>query len=279
MDAGRLDTSPHPFTTMIGATDVRQTIRAENTGVFGSIYATLHETGHALYEQGLPTELLDLPVGRAPSLGMHESQSRMWENQVGRSREFTGFMLPKLKEHFPEQMGDVSHDEFYEGANHPKRSLIRVYADEVTYNLHLVLRFQIELALFRDEIGIDDLPSVWNEKSEEHLGIRPDTDGDGVLQDMHWSIGSFGYFPTYTLGTLYAAAFYEKVNDELNLAPDLARGDGSRLHKWLNDNVYSYAYMHPAKKLGEMILGEPLTVQPFIDYIKKKYGALYSVSF
>jgi carboxypeptidase Taq len=188
-------------------------------------------------------------------------------------------MLPHLKEHFPEQMSDVTHEQFYEGANHPKRSLIRVYADEVTYNLHLILRFQIELALCRDEITIDDLPSVWNEKCEEHIGIRPDNDGDGVLQDMHWSIGSFGYFPTYTLGTLYAAAFYEKVDEELNLASDLERGDGARLHKWLNDNVYSHAYMYPAKELGEMILGEPLTVRPFINYIKKKYGALYNVSF
>lgn len=280
MESGRLDTSPHPFTAGVGAGDVRQTIRTEPKGIFGSVYAALHETGHALYEQGIPPELLDLPVGRAPSLGMHESQSRMWENHVGRSREFTSFMLPKLQECFPEQLSGVSPDEFYEGANHPKRSLIRVYADEVTYNLHLVLRFQIELALFRDELEVKDLPEVWDQKSEEHIGIRPNDNGDGVLQDMHWSIGAIGYFPTYTLGTLYAAAFYEKAEGELEgLSSDLNRGDGSRLHAWLNDNIYKEAYIRPAKELGEKILGRPLTVQPFVDYLKKKYGELYQVTF
>jgi carboxypeptidase Taq len=279
-EAGRIDTSPHPFTAGIGAGDVRQTIRMEPKNVFASIYAALHENGHALYEQGVPEELRDVPVGRAPSLGMHESQSRMWENHVGRSREFTSFMLPHLREHFPQQLADVSEEEFYEGANHPERSLIRVYADEVTYNLHLVLRLQMELAIFRDELTVAELPQVWNEKSEEHLGVRPNDDGDGVLQDMHWAIGALGYFPTYTLGTLYAAALYEKAEADIGgLSDDLTRGDGSRLHAWLNDNIYKKAYLKPAKELGEEVLGGPLTVSPFIDYLKKKYGDLYNVKF
>lgn len=280
MAGGRIDTSPHPFTAGIGPGDVRQTIRMEPTKVFASVYAGMHETGHALYEQGIPSELRDLPVGQAPSLGMHESQSRMWENHVGRSRPFTRFMLPHLKEHFPKQLAEVSPDEFYEAANHPQRSLIRVYADEVTYNLHLVFRFQMEIALFRDELQVSDLPGVWSEKSEEHLGLRPNGDGDGVLQDMHWSIGALGYFPTYTLGTLYAAAFYEKAERDLDgLEDDLAQGDGSRLHTWLNDHIYREAYLKPARELGEQILGGPLTVTPFIRYLKKKYGDLYGISF
>jgi carboxypeptidase Taq len=280
MEAGRVDTSPHPFTAGIAPGDVRQTIRMERDNVFASIYAAMHETGHALYEQGIPDELRDLPVGRAPSLGVHESQSRMWENHVGRSREFTRFMLPHLKEYFPSQLGSVSPDEFYEGANRPERSLIRVYADEVTYNLHLVLRFQMELALFRDELQVADLPGVWNEKSQEHIGIRANDDGDGVLQDMHWSIGALGYFPTYTLGTLYAAAFYEKASADLGgLSTDLARGDGSRLHAWLNEHIFQKAFIKPGKELGEDVLGKPLTVTPFIDHLKTKYADIYDVSF
>ena len=278
-EGGRLDSSPHPFTSGLAAGDVRQTTRMDPGELMFSIYATLHETGHALYEQGIPERLLDLPVGRTPSLGMHESQSRMWENQVGRSRPFTGFLLPHLQAHFP-QLKNVSAEELYEGANHPKRSLIRVAADELTYNLHVVLRFQIELALFRGEVEVADLPALWNDKTEEHLGIRPEHDGEGVLQDMHWSIGALGYFPTYTLGTLYSAAFFEKADRDLGgLADDLAAGDGSRLHGWLNDNIYSQAYLFPAKVLGERVLGEPLTVKPFIDYVKNKYGDLYNVTF
>ena len=277
---GRTDRSPHPFTAGIAPGDVRQTIRMEPSNIFASVYAAMHETGHALYEQGIPAELRDLPVGTAPSLGMHESQSRTWENQVGRSREFTSFMLPHIKEYFPTQFEGVSPDDFYEAANHPHRSLIRVYADEVTYNLHLVMRFQMELGLFRDELDVADLPAVWNDKSEEHLGIRPNDDGEGVLQDMHWATGAIGYFPTYTLGTLYAAAFFEKAQAALpSLPEDLRNGDGSKLLAWLNENIFSKAYLKPGKELGEDVLGGPLTVDPFINYLKAKYGELYDISF
>jgi carboxypeptidase Taq len=280
LDAGRLDTSPHPFTLVVGAGDVRQTTRADPDGLMMSIYAAIHETGHALYEQNLPGDMRDLPVGQVPSLGMHESQSRLWENQVGRSRAYCGYLLPRLKEYFPEQLSDVDDDTFYRGANHARRTLIRVTADEVTYNLHVALRFELELALFRDDLEVKDLPGAWNEGMERWLGIRPASDGEGVLQDMHWSIGALGYFPTYTLGTLYAAAFYSKAEQDLGgLDEDLAAGEVGRLLAWLDKHVYSQAYIYPAKELGERILGAPLTAEPFIRYLGDKYKELYDINF
>jgi carboxypeptidase Taq len=274
--AGRLDVSPHPFTSAVGKGDVRQTTRTLPNEVMGSIYATAHETGHALYEQGIPEELLDLPVGSFPSLGLHESQSRLWENQVGRSRQFTTFMLPHLKERFPEELNDVDEDLFYRGVNDVRRTLIRVHADEVTYNLHLALRLELELALFRDELEIADLPDAWDDAMERHVGIRPPTASDGVMQDMHWAIGALGYFPTYTIGTLYAAAFFAKAQEELSgLEDEIGRGETSRLLDWLRENIHHRAYIYPAKELAQKVLGAELTPQPFLDYLRDKYTAIY----
>ena len=274
--AGRLDTSPHPFTAQIAPGDVRQTTKADPRDLMMSIYATIHETGHALYEQGIPERLAGLPAGHAPSLGLHESQSRMWENQVGRGRAFTEFMLPHLKERFPEELGMLTPDEFYTGANHPRRTMIRVTADELTYNLHVALRFEIEIALFRDELDVADLPDAWDAGMEKHLGIRPDRHADGVLQDMHWSIGALGYFPTYTLGNLYAAAFYARARQDLpDLDADLRRGDGSRLLQWMREKIHSQAYLKSAKELGEEVLGGPLSARPFLDYVADKFKNLY----
>jgi carboxypeptidase Taq len=278
-DSGRLDTSPHPFTITIGAGDVRQTTRSEEKDLMMSIYATIHETGHALYEQGLPTELVDLPVGRAPSLGMHESQSRLWENLVGRSRPFTEFMLPHLKERFSAQLGMVNPDEFYRAANHVEPTLIRVTADEVTYNLHLMLRFELELAMFREELDVADLPNAWDAAMEKHLGIRPDSDANGVLQDMHWSNGIQGYFPTYTLGTIYSAAFFAKAREQLgNLDDELREGNTARLLGWLRENIHSKAYRYSAKELAEKVLGAPVSAKPLLEYLRTKYSELYDIS-
>lgn len=278
-NSGRLDTSPHPFTMQVGAGDVRQTTRVAEDALFLSVYATMHETGHALYEQGLPEALADLPIGHAPSLGVHESQSRLWENQVGRSRPFTDFLLPRLKEFFPEQLGMATPEEFHCGVNHPKRSPIRVSADEVTYNLHVALRFELELALFRDQLEVADLPDAWDAGMEKHVGIRPENHADGVLQDMHWSIGAFGYFPTYTLGTLYAAAFFAKAEAELgSLDDDLRRGDCTRLLGWLRENIHQYGYIYPAKELAQRVLDEKLSPRPFCNYLEKKYSSMYGVS-
>ena len=274
--AGRLDTSPHPFTAHIAAGDVRQTTKADPRDLMMSIFATIHETGHALYEQGIPARLLGLPASRPASLGMHESQSRMWENQVGRSRAFTEFMLPHLKEHFPEDLGMLTPEGFYRGANHPRRTLIRVTADELTYNLHVALRFEIELALFRDELAVADLPDAWDAAMEKHLGIRPESHDNGVLQDMHWAIGALGYFPTYTLGNLYAAAFYARAREDLpGLDEDLRTGDGSRLLAWLREKVHVHAYLRPAKDIGEEIIGGPLSARPLLDYLRTKFTTLY----
>ncbi|MGI8774449.1 MAG: carboxypeptidase M32 [Actinomycetota bacterium] len=277
--AGRLDTSPHPFTMPIGPGDVRQTTKMVENELMMSLYATIHETGHALYEQNLPPELGRLPAGQVPSLGLHESQSRLWENQVGRSHPFCGFLFTKLSEMFPAETKDIDADLFYRGASHPQRTLIRITADELTYNLHVALRFQLELAMFRDDLDVADLPGAWNEGMQRWVGITPPTDSEGVMQDMHWSIGALGYFPTYTLGTLYAAAFFEKAEADLgSLTSDLAKGDTTRLFDWLKANVFSQAYLYPAKELGQRILGAPLEAAPFIDYLKKKYGELYDVT-
>jgi carboxypeptidase Taq len=209
---------------------------------------------------------------------MHESQSRLWENHIGRHRAFTDFMLPHLKERFPEELGMLAPDEFYEGVNHPERTLIRVAADEVTYNLHVALRFELELALFRDELQVADLPDAWNAGMEKHLNVRPENDGEGVLQDMHWPDGYFGYFPTYSLGTLYAAAFFARAQDQLGpLGDELRAGDTDRLLDWMRREVHARAYLYPATELGEMVIGAPLTAEPFLDYIRTKYGELYSL--
>ena len=278
-EGGRLDTSPHPFTITIGSGDVRQTTRADENDLMMSIFAGIHETGHALYEQGIPPELSDLPVGSTPSLGMHESQSRLWENLVGRSRPFTEFMLPHLKERFPTQLGMVSPDEFYQAANHVEPTFIRVTADEVTYNLHLMLRFEIELAMFRDELDVADLPNAWDAAMEKHLGIRPDGDANGVLQDMHWSIGIQGYFPTYTLGTIYSAAFYAKAKEELgNLDAEIHEGNTKRLLGWLRDNIHSKAYRYSSKELAQQVLGEPISAKPLLEHLRTKYSDLYDIA-
>jgi carboxypeptidase Taq len=276
---GRLDFSPHPFTITIGHGDVRQTLRVEENDLMMSIYAAIHETGHALYDQGFPDDMAGLPVADAPSMGMHESQSRLWENHIGRGRAYSEHLLPGLKDLFGHQLGSVDPDEFYRGINHPERSLIRIKADEVTYNLHIALRFELELALFRDELSVADLPDAWDAAMEKHLGIRPENHGEGVLQDMHWADGYFGYFPTYSLGTLYAAAFYEKlVADTGGVDDDLRKGDTSKVLQWLRDNVHSQAYLYPAKELAKNILGKDLTAQPFLDHIKTKYSEIYSLS-
>ena len=278
--SGRFDVSPHPFTTHVGRGDVRQTTRYEESRLLMSIRASIHETGHALFEQGIPEELWGLPIGDIQSLGLHESQSRIWEIQVGTSREFLDFMLPHLKERFPEELGNLSPDEFYLGVNHPRRSLIRVESDAVTYNLHIALRFELELALFRDQISVGDLPDAFDSGMEKYVGIRPDSHADGVLQDMHWALGGFGYFPTYTLGTLYAAALFDRAQEELgDLRLELRAGDTSRLLGWLREKVHLVGSRKPGKEIAEEAIGGPLTAAPFLNHLKTKYADLYDITF
>jgi carboxypeptidase Taq len=272
--AGRLDKSPHPFTSAIGPGDVRQTIRTDVRNVLSAIYASLHETGHALYDQGLPQHLVDLPAGRVPSIGIHESQSRLWENQVGRGRAFTDFLLPRLKEFFPDEIGTVEHEEFYWGVNHVAPSLIRVEADELTYDLHIALRFELERALMRDELEVRELPDAWDEAMESHLGIRPADDSSGVLQDMHWSMGAFGYFPTYTLGNIYGAALFAAARRDLGeLDAELREGDPTRLLAWLRARIHSQGHLRDAKELVEDVAGEGVRADPLLTYLEEKYAA------
>jgi carboxypeptidase Taq len=277
-ERGRLDASPHPFTMGLVPSDVRQTTRAEKNNFLGSVYAAIHETGHALYEQGLPAEYVDLPVGRAPSLGMHESQSRMWENHVGRSREFAGFLLPVLKERWP-QLGMISPEEFYAGINYAQRSLIRVNADELTYNLHVAVRFDLERALLRDDLNVSELPDVWDDAYERTVGIRSPNQADGVLQDMHWSIGAIGYFPTYSLGNIYSAALFDKAEAEIDgLRQGLAEGETRPLLEWLRENIHSEGYRYDARTLAEKVVGGSVTAAPLLNYLRTKYSELYEVT-
>jgi carboxypeptidase Taq len=276
---GRLDESPHPFTMGLVPSDVRQTTRAERNNFLASIFAAIHETGHALYEQGLSDDHADLPVGRTPSLGMHESQSRMWENLVGRSREFTTFLLPALKERWEAQLGMVSPDDFYAGVNHAQRSLIRVSADELTYNLHVAIRFDLERALLREELPVSELPDAWDDAYEKRIGIRSPNRADGVLQDMHWAIGAIGYFPTYTLGNIYSAALFAKAESEIDgLRDGFTRGESKPLLEWLRENIHSEGYRYDARTLAERVIGEPVTADPLLDYLTNKYSELYEIT-
>ncbi|MCY3714054.1 MAG: carboxypeptidase M32 [Gemmatimonadetes bacterium] len=275
-EAGRLDISPHPFCTHMGVQDVRLTTRYSETLPMQSFYGVIHEAGHGLYEQGHDPVHEGTPRGASVSLGIHESQSRLWENMVGRSRAFWRFFFPEFAAVFPDQAADVSEEEVYAAVNEVKPSLIRVEADEITYNLHILLRFEIERGLFMNEFRAGDLSAVWNEKMKAFLGIEPPGDRDGVLQDIHWSHGSFGYFPTYTLGNLYAAQFYRAAERDLpGLSDQIARGELLPLRDWLRDHIHRPGMTHRAGDLVRHVTGEPLTADCFLAYIDGKYRSLY----
>ncbi len=277
-EAGRLDISPHPFCTHMGISDVRLTTRYSETLPMQSFYGVIHEAGHGLYEQGHDPVHEGTPRGASISLGIHESQSRLWENMVGRSRAFWRYFYPEFSAIFPDNAADVSEEEVYAAVNDVKPSLIRVEADEITYNLHILLRFEIERGLFTDEYTASDLSAVWNEKMKAFLGIEPPDDRDGVLQDIHWSHGSFGYFPTYTLGNLYAAQFYRAAERDMPDLPDrIARGELLTLRDWLKDNIHLPGMTYRAGDLVQHVTGEPLTAGYFLAYIRDKYGSLYSL--
>ncbi|MEE2708330.1 MAG: carboxypeptidase M32 [Gemmatimonadota bacterium] len=277
-DAGRLDISPHPFCTNMGVQDVRMTTRYTTTLPAQSLFGIVHEAGHGLYEQGQNPVFEGLPRGKAVSLGIHESQSRMWENMIGRSRSFWRYFFPKFVDTFPKVMHDVSEDEFYTAINEVTPSLIRVEADEVTYNLHILLRFEIERALFNGDVAVEDLSTVWNEKMRDYLGIEPPDDRDGVLQDIHWSHGSFGYFPTYALGNLYAAQFFDAINKEMpDLTDHIARGNLLPIREWLRDRIHRLGMTYRAKDLAIHVTGKPLSADYFVTYLNEKFGALYGL--
>ncbi len=277
-ERGRLDLSAHPFTTSFHPTDVRLTSRVYEQELPVCLFSCIHEGGHGLYDQGLDPRYYGTPLGDSVSLGIHESQSRLWENCVGRSRAFWRFFYPLLRQTFPDQLEDVSFDRFYGAINRAKPSLIRVEADELTYNLHIMLRFEIEQDLIEGRVHTEDLPAVWREKMREYLGVVPETDADGVLQDVHWSLGSFGYFPTYTLGNLYAVQFYDQARQELpHLENQIAQGQLLELRRWLEQKIHRWGRMFTPSHLCERVTGKSLSPEPFLTYLEKKFGELYQI--
>ncbi len=275
---GSISESAHPFTIRPGEDDVRITTRYNPKSVKSAIFGTIHETGHALYEQGVADSLKGTALGQGTSLGIHESQSRTWENMIGRSAEFWRHFYPGLRELFPENLGGVSRETFVKSVNKVEPSLIRIEADEVTYGLHIILRFRLERELLSGNLPVADLPAAWNDLSEELLGMRPKRDADGVLQDVHWSMGAIGYFPTYALGNLYGAQFYAALKSEL---PDMEKtfgmGDFSTVRDWLSSRIYRYGSSRTAEELVHTITGEGLNAKYFADYLETKYTQLYDL--
>ena len=275
-DAGRLDVTAHPFCTGLGPGDVRITTRYDQHAFADAFFSILHEAGHGLYDQGLPREHYGLPIGEDVSLGIHESQSRMWENQVGRSLVFWEHFYSQAQTAFPAALGDVDLLTFYGAINEVRPSLIRVEADEVTYNLHILIRFELEQALVEDQLQVADLPGAWNQKYEHYLGIVPPSDADGVLQDVHWSAGLFGYFPTYALGNLYAAQFFRQAVEDLgDLDASFRQGDFEPLLAWLRQHIHCHGRRYTPAELVERITGGPLHHEPLISQLSQKYGEIY----
>jgi len=277
-NAGRLDETTHSFCSGMGPGDTRITTRYDLNEFNQSFFGILHEAGHGLYEQGLSDAHWGTPMGEAVSLGIHESQSRMWENFVGRSPAFWRHFFPQVKELFPEVLSDVTEDAFVFAVNAVKPSTIRVEADEVTYNLHILLRFEMEMALIEDELSVDDVPGLWNEKFEHFFGYPIEKDTDGCLQDIHWSGGGIGYFPTYTLGNLYGAQFFDTAREEVgDLDAQFAAGEFEPLKSWLTEKVYLQSMRYLPVDLVQEITGKPLSHAPLMRHLTTKYSTLYGL--
>lgn len=276
---GRLDVSTHPFTTGIGPGDTRITTRYNPQRLNDALFGAIHEAGHALYEMGLDKERhFGTAVGETASLGIHESQSRMWENMVGRSREFWVYFFPQAKRIFRESLEEVNLDEFYEAVNFVTPSYTRVEADEVTYNLHVLLRFELERALVKGDLKAADVPGEWNDRFKRYFGMAVDTDSNGCLQDVHWSAGMIGYFPTYTLGNLYAAQFFAKAKADISDLPKrFESGDLLTLREWLRENIHKHGMRYRAKDLCRRVTGEPLSPGPLIQHLNAKFCEIYGV--
>jgi len=275
---GRQDKSVHPFTTSLSSSDTRFTTRIDEDFFSTCIFGSIHECGHALYDMGLMEKIHDTVLASGFSMGIHESQSRMWENMVGRSKEFWKFWFPKLKKNFPNNLQGKDIGDFYRSVNTVQPSLIRVEADEVTYGMHIILRFELEREIIEGKVQVSELPDLWNEKMEDLLGITPPTNSDGVLQDIHWSGGSFGYFPTYFLGNLYGAQFYNTaLKQHPNLPEEYEKGDFSNLLTFLRENIHQYGRIYPARDLIKRVTGEDLNPDYFIEYLEKKFYPIYRI--
>lgn len=278
MNKGVLTESTHPFTSGVSIGDVRLTSRYEENNLVSGILSVAHEGGHALYEQNIDPKLRGTSLATGTSLGIHESQSRIYENNFCKSMGFVEFLLPKLKEYFPEQLNDVTESEFYKGINIVKPSFIRVDADELTYPLHIMVRYEIEVALLEGSIKVDDLPEVWNKKMEEYLGITPDRDSLGVLQDVHWSFGLFGYFPTYAIGSAYAAQFFNRIEKDMDIKSILKKGEMDAPLNWLREKVHKFGSLLNPDEVSIKATNEILNPDYFCDYLEEKFSEIYSLS-
>lgn len=279
LEAGRQDLSIHPFTGGTHPLDVRLTTHVDESNPLPALFSTIHEAGHGLFEQGFAPEYHRTPLAASPSMGLHESQSRLWENLVGRGRPFWEHYFPLLRESFPDALAHADLDAFLTVVNDVRPSLIRTESDEVTYNLHIAVRYELELLLIRDALPLTDLPAAWNERMERYLGVTPPDDTQGVLQDIHWAWGEVGYFPTYSLGNLYSASLYRVAARELpELEGQLRQGKMLPLRDWLRERIHRQGFRLPAEARVREVTGQGLTDVDFIGYLRAKYGALYGVT-
>lgn len=275
-DAGKMDESVHPFTIEFSNKDVRITTSYLENDFTSALFSCIHEGGHGIYEQNISDELIGTTLASGVSMGIHESQSRFYENILGRSREFWRGFYPEIIKTYP-QFENLKYEDFYRAINNVNPSLIRTDADELTYSLHIIIRYEIEKALINDEIKVEDLPRVWNEKYKEYLGIEPENDGEGVLQDVHWAGGSFGYFPSYALGNLYGAQFYHSMLKSIpKLLEQVEKGEFGAIKEWLKENIHKHGGVYKPSELIKIATGEELSAKYFIEYLNKKYGEIYN---
>ena len=274
---GRLDVTTHPFCSGFGPGDTRITTRYNPNRLNDALFGTMHEAGHALSEMGInKEEYFGMPVGEAVSLGFHESQSRMWENQVGRSKPFWRYFFPQAQRIFKETLGDVKIDDFYGAINDVQPSYIRVEADEATYNLHILLRFEIERAIIKGDVKIDDIPGEWDSRFEKYFGLKVDNIANGCLQDVHWSAGLMGYFPTYSLGNLYSAMFFDQAKKDMpDIYEQFERGEYLKLRNWLKENIHQHGGRYSAVDLCKKVTGKELSHKPLIAYMTEKFSEIY----
>jgi len=275
---GRIDRVMHPFTTGFGIDDVRITTHIYPNMVTSALFSTIHEGGHALYEQGIDHKYRRTPLATGASMAVHESQSRMWENLVGRSLSFWKFFYPKLQAKFPTQLGNVSMEQFYKAVNKVSPSFIRTEADEATYNLHIMLRLELEIALMEGTLAVKDLPEAWNSRMKDYLGIVPPNDTKGVLQDVHWSGGMIGYFPTYALGNLISVQLWEVINRQIpDLDDQITQGKFEGLLGWLRENVHKTGAKYEPQELVQKVTGSKIDPHPYLRYLTTKYSAIYGL--
>jgi carboxypeptidase Taq len=275
---GRQDKAAHPFTTGFGQGDVRITTRVDPNYPGTMLFGTMHECGHALYDLGHDEAYKRTPLSNGASMALHESQSRMWENLVGRSMPFWKYFFPRMQEYFPSQLGNVSLDAFYKAVNRVQPTLIRVEADEATYNLHIMLRMELEIALMEGSLAVKDLPEAWNARMQEYLGLMPPNDAMGVMQDVHWSNGLVGYFPTYALGNLVSVQLWEKINQDIpNLEELVEKGEFGELLNWLQTKIHKVGTKYEPQDLIQKVTGSKIDPKPYLRYLKTKFGQIYGL--